>query len=34
MFTDRRAGIVEFVPLCDAYIDGMAKPGPRTKAIY
>ena len=34
MFTDPRAGIVEFLPLCGPYIDGMAKAGPRTKAIY
>jgi hypothetical protein len=34
MFTDPRAGIVEFLPLCDAYIDGMARAGARTKAIY
>jgi integrase len=34
MFTDPRAGIVAFLPLCGAYIDGMAKAGPRTKAIY
>jgi hypothetical protein len=34
MFTDPRAGIVEFLPLCGAYIDGMARAGARTKAIY
>ncbi|HEX4090424.1 MAG TPA: tyrosine-type recombinase/integrase [Trebonia sp.] len=34
MFTDPRAGIVPFLPLCDAYIDGMAKAGARTKVIY
>ena len=27
IFTDPRAGIVPFLPLCDAYIDGMAKAG-------
>ena len=34
MFTDPRAGIVEFLPLCDTYIDGMVRAGARTKAIY
>jgi hypothetical protein len=34
MFTDPRAGIVEFLPLCGAYIDGMVRAGARTKAIY
>jgi hypothetical protein len=33
MFTDPRAGIVEFLPLCGTYIDGMARAGARTKAI-
>ena len=28
MFTDPRAGITPFLPLCDAYTDGMAKAGP------
>ncbi len=27
MFTDPRAGIVEFMPLCGTYIDGMARAG-------
>jgi hypothetical protein len=34
MFTDPRAGIVEFLPLCQAHIDGMVRAGARTKAIY
>jgi Phage integrase family len=34
MFTDPRAGIVEFLPLCAAYVDGMVRAGARTKAIY
>jgi hypothetical protein len=34
MFTDPRAGIAEFLPLCGKFIDGMAKAGARTKVIY
>ena len=34
MFTDPRAGIVEFLPLCDAYIEGMAKANAKSKATY
>ena len=34
MFVDPRAGIVEFLPLCDAYIDGMAKANANSKATY
>jgi integrase len=34
MFTDPRAGIVEFLPLCAAYIDGLAKAGASSKAAY
>jgi integrase len=34
MFSDPRAGIVPFLPLCDLYIEGMAKAGARTKVIY
>jgi hypothetical protein len=34
MFTDPRAGIVEFLPLCGTYIDGMVRAGARTKDIY
>jgi hypothetical protein len=34
MFVDPRAGIVEFLPLCDTYIEGMAKAGARSRAIY
>jgi hypothetical protein len=34
MFTDPRAGIVPSLPLCDLYIEGMAKAGTRTKEIY
>jgi hypothetical protein len=34
MFTDPRAGIVEFLPLCDAYIEGMAKANAKSKDTY
>jgi hypothetical protein len=34
MFTDPRAGIVEFLPLCDAYIEGMAKANAASKRTY
>jgi hypothetical protein len=34
MFTDPRAGIVDFLPLCDAYIAGMAKASAKSKATY
>jgi integrase len=34
MFTDPRAGIVEFLPLCDAYIEGLAKAGASSKKAY
>ena len=34
MFTDPRAGIVEFLPLCDAYVEGMAKANAKSKATY
>jgi hypothetical protein len=34
MFTDPRAGIVEFLPLCDAYIEGMAKANAKSKHTY
>ena len=34
MFTDPRAGIVAFLPLCDAYIEGMAKANAKSKATY
>jgi integrase len=34
MFTDPRAGIVEFLPLCDAYIEGMARANAKSKATY
>jgi integrase len=34
MFVDPRAGIVEFLPLCDAYIEGMAKANAKSKATY
>ena len=34
MFTDPRASIVEFLPLCDAYIEGMAKANAKSKATY
>jgi hypothetical protein len=34
MFVDPRAGIVEFLPLCDTYIEGMAKANAKSKATY
>jgi hypothetical protein len=34
MFTDPRAGIVDFLPLCDAYIAGMTKASTKSKATY
>jgi hypothetical protein len=34
MFVDPRAGIVEFLPLCDAYIEGMAKANAKSKDTY
>jgi integrase len=34
MFTDPRAGIVKFLPLCDTYIEGMAKANAKSKATY
>jgi hypothetical protein len=34
MFTDPRAGIVAFLPLCDTYIQGMAKANDKSKATY
>jgi hypothetical protein len=34
MFTGPRAGIVEFLPLCDTYIEGMAKANAKSKATY
>jgi hypothetical protein len=34
MFTDPRVGIVEFLPLCDAYIEGTAKANAKSKATY
>lgn len=34
MFTDPRAGMADFLPLCGKFINGMAKAGERTKAIY
>jgi integrase len=34
MFTDPRAGIVAFPPLCDAYVQGMAKANAKSKATY
>ena len=34
MFIDPRAGIVEFLPLCDAYIEGMAKANAKSKSTY
>jgi len=34
MFVDPRAGIVEFLPLCDSYIDGMAKANAKSKSTY
>ena len=34
MFTDPRAGIVKFLPLADAYVEGMAKANAKSKATY
>jgi integrase len=34
MFVDPRAGIVEFLPLCDTYIEGMAKASAKSRATY
>jgi integrase len=34
MFTDPRAGIVKFLPLCDIYIEGMAKANGKSKSTY
>jgi len=34
MFVDPRAGIVEFLPLCDTYIEGMAKANAKSKSTY
>ena len=34
MFTDPRAGMVDFLPLCDAYVEGMAKANAKSKATY
>jgi hypothetical protein len=34
MFTDPKAGIVAFLPLCDKYIAGMAKANANSKATY
>jgi hypothetical protein len=34
MSVDPRAGIVEFLPLCNASIDGMAKANANSKATY
>jgi hypothetical protein len=34
MFTDPRAGIVELLPLCEAYVEGMAKANATSKATY
>lgn len=34
MFTDPRAGIVAFLPLCEAYIEGMARANAKSKATY
>ncbi len=34
MFIDPRAGIVAFLPLCDIYIEGMAKANAKSKATY
>lgn len=34
MFVDPRAGIVEFLPLCDTYIENMAKANAKSKATY
>ncbi|MGH3212912.1 MAG: hypothetical protein ACRDNO_34640 [Trebonia sp.] len=33
-FVDPRAGIVEFLPLSDTYIEGMAKANGKSKATY
>ena len=32
MFADPRADIVEFLPLCGAYIEGMTKANAKSKA--
>jgi hypothetical protein len=34
MFTDPRAGIIAFLPLCHAYIEGMARANAKSKATY
>ena len=34
MFVDPRAGMVEFLPLCDAFINGLAKANGHSKATY
>jgi Phage integrase family len=34
MFVDPRAGMVEFLPLCDVFIDGLAKANGHSKATY
>jgi len=34
MFTDPRAGLVAFLPLCHAYVEGMAKASAKSKATY
>jgi hypothetical protein len=34
MFTGPRAGIVDFLPLCDAYVEGMAKVDAKSTATY
>jgi hypothetical protein len=34
MFTDPRAGIAKFLPLAQAYIEGMARASARSKATY
>jgi hypothetical protein len=34
MFTDPRAGIAKFLPLCDQFIDGMARANATSKATY
>jgi integrase len=34
MFVDPRAGIVQFLPLCDTYIEGVAKANAKSKATY
>jgi integrase len=34
MFVDPRAGMAEFLPLCERYISGLSRPCARTKAIY